>query len=133
MKKTLWFLLFSLIPMFAWGQLKSHAGMGFSYFFYTACYFGLGWSRKWTGLAAWKHHLIALVPLVYLSGSLLVEAYEMFFPIFTPLLFLVGLFGYLAGWYFTSYSRPEHGGGAHVGLPDRYLALLPARNNWFFL
>ncbi len=93
--------------MFAWGHLKSHAGMGFSYFFYTACYFGLGWSRKWTGLVAWKHHLIALVPLTYLSGFLLVEAFDMFFPIFTPLLFLVGLFGYLAGWYFTSHRAPS--------------------------
>jgi hypothetical protein len=95
-KNTLVFIVFP-DPHVCLGAAQVACGHGLFLFFYTACYFGLGWSRKWTGLAAWKHHLIALVPLVYLSGSLLVEAYEMFFPIFTPLLFLVGLFGYLAG------------------------------------
>jgi thiol-disulfide isomerase/thioredoxin len=107
MKKVIVLLLLALIPLFTWGHVKSHVGMGFSYYLYTACYLGLGWSRKWTGLPAWKHHLIALVPLVYLSGFLLIDSPDVYFPIYTPLLFLVGLFGYLAGWYFTAYKAPS--------------------------
>jgi thiol-disulfide isomerase/thioredoxin len=99
-KKVVWFVLLALVPMFSWGHLKSHVGMGFAYYFYSACYFGLGWSRHWTGLISWQHHLVALVPLAYLSGFLLIDSPGVYFPIYTPLLFLAGLFGYLAGWHF---------------------------------
>jgi thiol-disulfide isomerase/thioredoxin len=107
MKKVIVLLLLALIPLFTWGHVKSHVGMGFSYYLYTACYLGLGWSRKWTGLPAWKHHLIALVPLVYLSGFLLIDSPDVYFPIFTPLLFLVGFFGYLAGWNLIAHKVPS--------------------------
>jgi thiol-disulfide isomerase/thioredoxin len=105
MKKTIFFALLSLVPLFSWGHIRSHIGVGSSYFYYTAAYFLLGWARDWVGQPSWRHHLIALVPLAWLSGFIMFEEFEIYFPVYTPLLFIVGLLGYMAGWYLSNQRR----------------------------
>jgi thiol-disulfide isomerase/thioredoxin len=98
MKKTVLFVFLSLIPFFTWGHFKYLVGIGSSYYYYTAIYFLLGSARNWVDQPAWRHHLIAITPMALLSLVLITEDWDVYFPIYTPLLFLAGLLSYWAGW-----------------------------------